>query len=134
MFHGNFSLPNWGCSVGRSTTARVLPAAVFDALELSALIHGGIGAGMWWVWEWEGGTIGGVLSSAMPYCAEGHANFLDGGLTRRPVARALTVAGICVGTNDDAVRAINKRRRSGPSGARVPFRLWTRHLEVQRGA
>lgn len=50
-----------------SPQQRVLPADVYDALELSALVHGGIGA-----------TVRFLPDNGAPCCIVGHAQFLDG--------------------------------------------------------
>lgn len=47
------------------TAPRTLPADVYDALELSALIHGGVGSCH-------------LANDGVPHCIIGHAMFLDG--------------------------------------------------------
>ena len=106
---------------------QVLPADVFDALELSALAYGGIGAGRYVAAdEREAAFHGGV-----PMCAVGHAWHLEG-LSSQEVTGALALAGIGFRQNDLAVRAINKRLNRDPN-ARVTFKQWAKELNVVRG-
>lgn len=102
---------------------RVLPADVYDALELSALAYGGIGAGSWSQW---GGDMAGA-----PYCAFGHAGHLDA-FGCHTVAEALADARIGVCTNDNAVIRINTRAGM-PGMNRVSFEDWCAELGVVRG-
>ena len=105
------------------TPTRVLPADVYDTLELVAYAYGGIGA----VRLYD-------LSGGEPYCIYGAAGFATGTSGyESPVAEALRRAYIGIVTNDVAVAAIN-RRRGKPERARVPFRLWCKELNVVRGA
>lgn len=95
---------------------RILPADVYDALELSALVYGGIGAGRF------------REANGVPYCVLGHASDLD-----VDVHGALRDSGIGVATNDDAVYAINVRRGTGYQDARVSFEDWRTEIGVTRG-
>ena len=100
---------------------RVLPADVYDALEFSALVEDGIGAGRKFVVS----TVGRV-----PYCIYGHANALCG-----ECGDALRAAGIrAIGDNDRAVADINARKRTGNRDARVSFADWCAELGVERGS
>ena len=101
---------------------RVLPADVYDALEFSALVEGGIGAGRYFV---NGGKM-------VPYCIYGHAYELDRECGSTVLA-ALANAGVSVSVNDRAVHAINKRRRQ-PRYARVSFADWCAEMGVERGS
>lgn len=98
---------------------RVLPAQVFDYLELAALAFGGIG--------------GGYLyddSDVVPFCVWGYAYGDDGG--EPIVVDALNAAQISLGMNDIAVEAVNARR-GRDRGARIPFAQWCLELGVVRG-
>jgi hypothetical protein len=103
-------------------TRRVLPADVYDALELGALVFGGIG--------------GGSLDDGygQPLCAYGLAPVLGGKHTFDtfdPIEDALFEAGITTSENDHAVRAINGRL-GRPANDRVTFRRWCKRLNVVR--
>lgn len=108
-------------------TARVLPADVYDALDLSALAFGGIGGGR-------------VKDDCFtPLCAAGHARFLDSGkangragVVRDTLDAVFVGDDFVVGVNDRAVAAIN-RRKGAPSYARVTFEEWSQELNVVRG-
>lgn len=107
---------------------RVLPADVYDTLELSAHVFKGIGAPE--VGEYDGGTI------ICPICIYGHAAFVTDafGILRDPIARALDEVGIDGSSDsDEAVYRINARKRR-PSTSRVTFPEWCAELGVVRGA
>lgn len=99
---------------------RVLPADVYDALELSATAFGGIGADHWFIDE-------------KPCCARGHAMFVmpEGGQLTTCI-QVLTGVGISADVNDDAVWTINERRGRSRN-SRVPFAEWCKELNVVRG-
>ena len=97
---------------------RVLPADVWDTLELSALAFEGIGAGH-------------MFDADIPLCVVGHACYADS--PSGAVEDALWAADIWGPSNDFAVRTIN-RRRGTYSEARVPFEDWAKELNVVRGA
>ena len=110
-----------------TATKRVLPADVYDALEMSALAYGGIGARHWT----DAGSTGyGADPLDVPFCISGHARACD---PSRTVNAELHHADISIVTNDTAVRAINARKR-GPLTARVTFAEWCAELGVERGA
>lgn len=109
-------------------TKRVLPADVFDALEFSALVFGGIGAGRF---TEGGGLMAARNGTAAPICAHGYACFLDG-WTDFGCARALSRVSIGVPANDDAVAHLNGQR-GRDSGSRISFADWCRELGVERG-
>lgn len=100
---------------------KVLPADVYDALELSAWEFGGIGAS-----EWEDAV-------GRPLCIHGHRRFITENLEQHwEVGQALYAAGLSMDANDHAVRAINARY-GAPPNARVPFNKWCKELNVVRG-
>lgn len=100
---------------------RVLPADVYDALELSAEYAGGIGAGSFFEDDEE----------EIPCCAVGHALFLGGNVCAE--LRILqNEDGSLVVPSDRAVKAINLRR-ARPAQERVPFSDWCAELGVVRG-
>lgn len=107
-----------------NTQTRVLPADVYDALELSAEAFGGIGAG----------RFGDPKNFDCPLCIYGHADFLDSG---SPYGRAgalneaLGNAGITINANDTAVRRATGHMPG--SGARITFAQWCQALGVERG-
>lgn len=116
-----------------SPVERVLPADVFDALELSALAFGGIGAGAWYE-DTTGERYVGWRDDRVPFCAIGHAEFVDAGVA----VAALKAVGIDIGLNDISVQAINLRKNPRPERSldlqkRVPFRDWCSELGVVRG-
>lgn len=108
---------------------RVLPADVYDMLELSALAFGGIGGPD--VWEGDGDD-----AFNCPVCIYGHAAFavaassiMDG-----PIYRALERVDINGGIESDgAVYRVNERKRR-PRTSRIPFPEWCAELGVVRGA
>lgn len=106
----------------RKSVKRVLPADVYDALELSALAFGGIGGGRYY----KQGT------PVSPYCAVGHASFLDTDCSREAWS-AWKTGGITERVNDEAVRAINTRLGK-PAHSRVTFKEWCKELNVTRAA
>lgn len=75
---------------------RVLPADVYDALELSAIANGGIGRGDW-------ATPQEDFSTAAPHCLFGHAEYAAGEpfmSGRGQIVDALKAAGLNIGIND----------------------------------
>lgn len=135
---------------------RTLPADVFDALELSALIYGGIGAGCLSLTR----TAEGDATEPEPHCVIGHAMFLDGYRIGRdmesviapdesPVVDALVAAfpGLaCDGEeyhdfitdveteNDNKVADILSRRDDADvSFGRITWKQWCKTMRVTRG-
>ena len=104
---------------------RVLPADVYDALELSAEVNGGIGGGAT-ADEWG------------PCCVIGHVSFLCVGSCSTEGHQMISALGEAfdfrsyVEANDNAVAAINKRA-GRPERTRVPFTEWCKELNVVRG-
>lgn len=113
---------------------RVLPADVYDTLEFSALVFGGIGAGPIYT-NSEGGPC--------PVCAHGHLQLargidgrtaLDDFMADRGPSRILVDAGIDGGESDVAVVRINTRKGHGTyCDGRVSFKDWCAELGVVRG-
>lgn len=103
---------------------RVLPADVYDTLELSALVYGGIGGAE--MFERDDSTV--------PICLMGHAGAAQNTCWAydSPMWQAIHKAGVGVTANDYAVRTINTRR-GRPPYARVPFKAWTKELRIVRG-
>lgn len=116
-------------STARTEThaARVLPADVYDTLEFSALVYGGVGA-----WKRRD-------EKDAPYCLFGHAAFVQvrdpGTWYGAPLATTLERCGLFVGSNDSAVVAINRRkgRRPKDRGTRVTWREYIRETNIVRG-
>lgn len=118
----------------RESVKRVLPADVYDALELSALAFGGIGAGR---------LHDGVHAGNCPVCIYGHAIFANNcyGLFDRnnPIETALDNMGkagddyFAPLVSDGAVLAINSRL-GRPANSRVTFKEWCKELNVTRAA
>lgn len=95
-----------------------IPADVYDAIEFSALVFGGIGAGA----TYDYGN-----DDEAPFCAIGHLIFV--GALGRMKGRALSAV-----RNDDAVRAVNARKgKSKARDARVTFREWCKEYPAVRG-
>lgn len=110
-----------------AATKRVLPADVFDALELSAMAFGGIGAYY-------------TNRDAAPHCVFGHAAFASGVPAMfsqegagTEVGHALCVAGISALNNDDAVAAILARTHRRRDTGKATFAEWCAELGVVRG-
>jgi hypothetical protein len=105
---------------------RVLPADVYDALELSALANDGIGAGFMY-------HHGNPLT---PCCAHGLASFATASeYDYGPINEALFNANIDGRANDAAVYAINARKDPyGYADTNVTFEEWCAELAVVRGA
>lgn len=102
---------------------RVLPADVYDALEFSALVYGGIGAGR-------------SFDGPVPVCLFAHAEHADISFTALDSANISPVFpeyedGVA---NDPAVRAINARLGNPDRDARVPFDALMAELNITRGA
>ena len=95
----------------------VLPADVYDTLELSALAYGGIGKGYWFDAEYTA-----------PLCILGHASWVDGYDGRTVFAalrQSFRAAGFrFVGEANDSVV---------PEGGRIQFATWCQRLNVVRG-
>lgn len=111
-------------AINTEKPVRVLPADVYDTLELSALVWGGIGADAY------------HDDRGCPLCVYGHAYSAVGpGETSTPasVLSAFTNSRpISTGNNDHAVHAIN-RRKGTHLRARVTFEEWCAELNVIRG-
>lgn len=97
---------------------RVLPADVYDTLELSALAYDGIGAGRF-------------CRDNTPCCVFGHA-YRAVAVGLDVITDALRSAGIGINNNDEAVERINKRKNK-PFDTRVSFAEWCAELGVVRG-
>jgi hypothetical protein len=101
---------------------RVLPADVYDFLELSAEAFGGIGCGSF-------------TRNGRPCCIYGHAGMNAPNLGDRtelsPVRSVLFRARILAWESDDAVRAVSDRTPGRPR--RVTFAEWCEELGVVRG-
>lgn len=108
---------------------RVLPADVYDALEFSALVYGGIGAGKW---------DEGAGDDTAPLCIVGHTVYANGDgwdfytLAGNNLVAECDWLRLAEQDSDDAVRAINLRTASPPN-ARVSFADWCAELDVVRG-
>jgi hypothetical protein len=101
---------------------RVLPADVYDALELSAEAYGGVGVHHWFE---------DVAGENIPCCIQGHGFFVDNGYG--DVLRALTSAfdghSFSVVSANDGCFTIEERTAK----ARIPFAEWCDRLNVVRG-
>jgi hypothetical protein len=106
--------------VNATQTVRVLPADVYDTLEFSALVYGGIGRLYWH----ERGDV-----YAAPVCIRGHAITAD---PTDEVRRVLDRAEIFCSDSDHAVGVINDRKGRDRS-ARVAFQEWCAELGIVRG-
>ena len=119
---------------------RVLPADVYDTLELAAEAFGGIGGGPFYL-------DGDVFEDSRerltcPNCAHGLALFAEGlgyarsyhdeeyGLSH--LREALDAAGINASENDWGVAQINARKRRDEN-TRVTFEEWVAQFNIVRG-
>lgn len=103
---------------------RVLPADVFDTLDLTSFIYKGIGAGD----DWEF-----LIDHAIPCCIHGQAVEADAGNHMSEASAALYLAGITRDRNDQTVRAINRRKRRSIN-SRVDFLTeYVPELNITRG-
>jgi len=95
----------------------VLPAEVFDLLELAAEAHGGIGCGAMYA----------DCEAQEPLCAHGLLEFAkgEGGWNYQP---ELLAVGLSPGRNDGAFKFKEHQR-----GQRLSFKEWCRRLGVGRG-
>lgn len=103
---------------------RVLPADVYDTLELSAYAYGGVGG--FWMWDYR----------YAPCCILGHAVFAVPPMKENPVVGALDrlhFSANLIAANDRAVRSVNTRKGRKRPNARVPFADWCAELGVVRG-
>lgn len=114
---------------------RTLQKDVYDALELSALVYGGIGKGSYAEPEMEG-------VRGAPVCAIGHARELDGhypswlseeNVVVVALAEAFGGYGNAIAESDDAVR-LELTRPQYLGQTRIPFERWCELLDVVRGA
>jgi hypothetical protein len=107
----------------------VLPADMYDALELSAHAHGGIGAPR--VFD---------VGDATPCCFYGHASFVTNNGPEDSINNVISdklckhIAGPGY-YSDEAVYAINVRLGKGSRcGDRVTFKQWAKEMNIVRGA
>jgi hypothetical protein len=98
---------------------RVLHADVYDTMEFSALVYGGIGGCYWKSLDGE------------PWCSHGHAVHATACDTTE-VRDELLRVGVGTSANDNAVTAINGRRGTGQND-RVSFQEWCEELGILRG-
>jgi len=109
----------------------VLPADMYDALEFSAFVYGGIGAGSFTR------VVNGF--EKIPCCIYGHARDLQPSIygNETPAVNDLTTAlracGISTFVNDAAVNAI-LHRHPARLFKQVSFDEWCRELNVVRGS
>lgn len=106
--------------IAAAAPVRTLPADVYDFLELSALVYGGIGAGKF------------TSDDGVPHCVFGHLHAEGCGSDYDELYDGLSQAGIHISENDTAVRRAN-RRRGIQRDKRVPFSVWATELGVVRG-
>jgi hypothetical protein len=103
---------------------RTLPPDVYDALELSAEVYGGIGQ----PWLYDYNTPADLTGQHAPCCIYGHACHVGS----VDIIGMLEKAGATGQGSDRAVRAINRRKRRDEH-ARVSFADWCAELNVVRG-
>ena len=115
---------------------RVLPAHVYDALQVSALMYGGIGAGesVVGIAESFGKLYETNPAACVPFCIRGHA-WCAGVLTADMVGDVMFRADFPIhyAANDNAVLEINARKGVHDRRARVTFEEWCAELNVVRG-
>jgi hypothetical protein len=100
---------------------RVLPADVYDTLEFTALAFGGIGRGIWYIYDMSDRIVA-------PVCYIGHVEFAED----RSNEMTYRKHGIGITDNDRAVLHINERLGRSPN-TRVTFKAWCKELNVVRG-
>jgi hypothetical protein len=103
----------------------VLPADVYDTLEFSALVFGGIGADRCWDYSASGPDADDIV----PVCIRGHAVCAD---DAEDIGSALDRIGIYFKENDEIVRSVNRRLSREPND-RVPFDEYVREGNIVRG-
>lgn len=106
---------------------RILPADVYDTLELAALAYGGVGQGSW--------TTVGVDGEVVPVCAHGLAEFADNTAFldhSSPLRMALRLAGVTIEANDTTVRNWQARHKAN-SLTRMPWDEYCAALNIVRG-
>lgn len=113
---------------------RILPADVFDALELGAEAFGGIGGGSYY----EPNKTDYGVDFNRPMCAIGMARFVEGQdgwnhSVEPGLETTLRAAGINGFESDVAVATVNRRLRAASDVARVPFSDWCAELGIVRG-
>lgn len=113
------------------STPRVLPADVYDTIELVAYAYGGIGRGFFALTAEGEHVYGDDPRAAYPVCARGMEQFA--GIPHGKRGTRTGWNGAVAHDNDYAVKRINWRRRRSP-GTRVPFSLWCKELNVVRGS
>jgi hypothetical protein len=97
---------------------RILPADVYDTLDLTAFVYGGIGAKAY-------------SRAFQPSCALMQCMEAEGGMFGE-MWKSLNNVGVFGDHNDAAVRAIN-RRKGRSRNARVTFTEWCEELGIVRG-
>ena len=122
---------------------KTLDKDVYDALELSALAHGGIGADRTFDYSE-------FYADPTPCCLMGHVDMIAGRsldevgrvIDSNYFARHEIIAALCtatgenylVGFNDRHVRRVNaKRGLSDDLSARVPFDVYMKEAGIERG-
>ena len=106
---------------------RVLPPDVYDTLELSAYVYGGIGKGR----AFASNVV--TDDGSPPVCAIGHLRAAEPERHAQiDLECSLFGSGINAHDNDDAVEEIN-RRKGSKVYARVSFQEWCEELGVVRG-
>lgn len=111
---------------------KIIPADVYDTIEFVAEAYGGIGGG--WFTEEEYLFVGD--NDATPLCLRGCTDFIDGGAPSYVGSLTCELQAVVgrsfVTFNDQAVRAINKRRGAA-AYSRVPFSDYVAELGWVRG-
>lgn len=96
---------------------RVLPAAVYDTLEIGALAFGGIGAGRWYDKRER-------PFDYPPLCGLGYGHYLG-------IEGEIRKAGLTEELNDLCVVAVSSKKRA--RNGRIAFADWCQWLNVHRG-
>lgn len=107
---------------------RVLPADIYDTLELSVLAFGGIGRSNWW----DRGLVSPDDDEAIPCCLHGHAQASGIVPEGTYVAASLQAIEVDIYDNDLAVTRINDRKKVDRD-ERVSWSDFTRELNIVRG-
>lgn len=95
-----------------------LPADVYDTLEFSSLVYGGLGSRKWYSHEYD--------DQSPPWCPLGHLMAAGVDVWQNGDTRPVNLFGLDFKTNDLTFI------RCGWTG-RVPFADWAKELHVKRG-
>jgi hypothetical protein len=100
---------------------RVLDKDVYDTLEFSALVYGGIGARAW------------LDRKDTPFCIGGHADLASDAFRDDYLTISAALGNGFIDANNAAVHAINRRKGRKDIDARAPWEEYCAELNIVRG-